>query len=100
MTTYIALGDQYDGDFGDDVVWCVYDYTSGSYDGYGSAYYKTVDNQYYSMTLGHCSCFGPWDNSPNQITKDEMYNLELCGNDPSSVAIKNAIMKLEGDIAT
>jgi hypothetical protein len=39
----------------------VYDYGTGSYEGDGVAIIKQ-DGKFYQQNLGHCSCYGPWDN--------------------------------------
>lgn len=43
------------------VVFMVYDYESGSYDGNGTALYKNQAGKWGVEYLGHCSCYGPFD---------------------------------------
>lgn len=52
--------------------WVVYDYTNDGYDGYGTLVaYK--DRELYEQNLGHCSCYGPGENSEIKfiMTKQE-----------------------------
>jgi hypothetical protein len=39
----------------------IYCYKSGFYDGSGEALVK-ADGKWYRHSLGHCSCYGPWEN--------------------------------------
>ena len=42
--------------------WAVVWYESGSYDGSGEAVVKrSSDGALLALSLGHCSCYGPWD---------------------------------------
>lgn len=46
--------------------WIITDYNRGDYSGTGEAIAKLGDNLYY-WDLGHCSCYGPFDGSPEEI---------------------------------
>lgn len=37
----------------------LYWYESGSYEGSGTAYARTAGGRFYTLYLGHCSCYGP-----------------------------------------
>jgi len=42
-------------------VWLVYWYEEGSYEGNGEAVALGKDGKLYGYDLGHCSCYGPFD---------------------------------------
>lgn len=46
-----------------DTVWIVYSYTIGDYCGDGEAVLLTKEGKFYTIGLGHCSCYGPIDSS-------------------------------------
>lgn len=40
--------------------WIVYEYIPEDWEGSGEAY-AYADGKYWYTSLGHCSCYGPWD---------------------------------------
>lgn len=48
-----------------DFEWIVYDYEECHYDGHGEAVALGKDGKLYFHDMGHCSCFGPFDEFPN-----------------------------------
>ena len=48
-------------DLPDGSPWLVYWYRSGDYDGDGQAVASLPDGHLVEASLGHCSCYGPWE---------------------------------------
>ena len=103
----IAIGecnDPPDSCLPENTIWVVYDYQSGDYDGSGSAYCGTSDGKYYETTLGHCSCYGAWDENDhclsdrkwNEIPKEDLVGMHLSGDDETTKKFKEAIFPLIG----
>lgn len=63
MKVFSVGPDGYDPDAAADglIEWVVYWYQSGDYDGDGDAVARYADGTYRTAGLGHCSCYGPWD---------------------------------------
>jgi hypothetical protein len=63
-----AYGNEYD----DDYIWIVEWYENGGYDGSGEAVALGKDGLLYFANLGHCSCYGPYeDGFSGGITVEE-----------------------------
>lgn len=77
--------------------WCVYHYTVGSWEGDGIAY-KYEDGKIYETNLGHCSCYGPWEDGWTEIDANEL-RMQLTNNDPNSQEekLKIAILSVAND---
>jgi hypothetical protein len=56
--------------------WVVYDYEYGDYDGSGWAV-SFSDGKYYLHNLGHCSCYGPFDESGEEVKLDDIISDDL-----------------------
>ncbi len=52
--------------------WIVVDYTTGCYEGWGTAVALGYNDKLYSWNLGHCSCYGPTDGEPREIALDDI----------------------------
>ena len=54
-----------------------YWYSCSGYEGSGIAIYQDDSNRWHKEELGHCSCFGPFDNGYNAIpyTKEQVITL-------------------------
>lgn len=71
---YVCAGDCPDG-----TIWVVTDYSIGSYEGSGDAYCYDGKSFYYK-SLGHCSCYGPFErNGWEPIYKEEMLTVYTGG---------------------
>lgn len=55
----------------DNIDWVCCFYEAGDYEGNGLAFMKRCD-KFYRRSLGHCSCFGPWDNGFRYDNKIDM----------------------------
>lgn len=55
----------------------VYSYENGGYDGNGLAVYLDTNGDYHLDELGHCSCYGPFDDGFNKITYTRQQIIEL-----------------------
>ena len=62
MTTIdtLVLGEELGIPMMDDTKWIAYYYQYGSYEGNGEAYCE-AGGKFYEASLGHCSCYGPFD---------------------------------------
>jgi len=84
----IALSEEIEGwDFPEGATWCVYDYASGSYEGSGTAYCGDGHNKFWSRNLGHCSCYGPIDQSSWDMLGLSDLRMHLTG-DTTGIAAK------------
>jgi len=82
-----------DSRFPEGAEWCVYDYEYGSYDGSGLAFFGG-GGRFWEKSLGHCSCYGPWDNDPSEITRKELLEMHLIGDDDLIKRLRKAIYPL------
>jgi len=85
----------------ENAAWCVYLYEQGDYEGSGEAYVGTKDGKFFEASLGHCSCYGPWEGGwsgePQEwslITRDELISMHLAGDTERAVKLKAAIFPL------
>lgn len=60
------------------------DYEEGSYDGSGEAI-LLKDGKVYVYGLGHCSCYGPLENTPTEYTQEEFENLSVLDFDNTKI---------------
>lgn len=87
---------------GPEFLWIVTDYEAGSYDGSGDAVGLTVDGKLYTTSLGHCSCFGPWEAgwdqhssaSWNEITRDQLLDESAVGGLRLSGRLEQKVLEL------
>lgn len=89
--------DEYDpgNKISDTTEWCVYWYEDGGYDGNGIAY-MCNNGKIYHKGLGHCSCYGAWDNNDDwcEIDSSEL-RMQLTGKpDSKEKAIEKAIVSV------
>lgn len=57
--------------------WIVYWYESGSYEGYGEAAgFHEETGMVYSVSLSHCSCYGPMDDGIEGLINGTKMSLE------------------------
>lgn len=89
-------------DVPDGLAWFVYAYTQGSYEGSGTAAFKTADGKYGSADLGHCSCYGPTERFDITSTTDLAGLLDDLATKPEDYdykfqsAVRAKVMELEG----
>lgn len=57
--------------------WLVYCYEQGSYDGSGEAV-GYINGKLYCTSLGHCSCYGPWDNAIDEYSVVDFWTDVKC----------------------
>lgn len=92
----IAINEEYgpdDSDFPADAEWCVYYYECGSYEGSGEAFFGG-GGKFWVKSLGHCSCYGPWDDTPSEITRKELLEMHLIGDGDRIKLLRKAIYPL------
>lgn len=76
MKKYCLSEELYDWDWRSlekDYVWVVYHYENYGYEGEGELVGFDGENLDIYQ-LGHCSCYGPLDSSPETISKDKYLN--------------------------
>lgn len=77
--------------------WIIYHYTHGGYDGSGTAYAKAGE-KFYHKSLGHCSCYGPWEAGSmadwDEVTFPELRDMYLSGTDDESVRVRACLRQL------
>jgi hypothetical protein len=61
------------GSVGDEYPISVTYYEGGCYEGSGSALALSNDGYVYEFNLGHCSCYGPLESSPDCLGTYEKY---------------------------
>jgi hypothetical protein len=61
MTVYCLNDETYGDECEDQFVWMAYWYECGDYDGCGEAIALGKDGFLYCAGLGHCSCYGPFE---------------------------------------
>lgn len=82
------------------VEFVVYWYEAGSYEGSGTAYLKDSTGNWWTRSLGHCSCYDPWDSDSGGwdiVYYEEMMNIHLSKesyNSSETTAIRNKILEL------
>lgn len=76
-----CLGEDIGCPVGDNYVWLVYDYETGDYCGYGEAVALDKDGNIHIWNLGHCSCYGPFEESAEVVSKERYLggNALVCG---------------------
>lgn len=65
----------------DDYVWIITDYITGDYYGDGEALGLRKDGKYDIWNLGHCSCYGPFEEGPvNTVSHEALFGdlVTLC----------------------
>lgn len=73
MVKQINISDDPISDLSTDVLWVVTDYHRGCWEGDGIAYaegYKDQKNKFFTLNLGHCSCYGPGERSGWELIGD------------------------------
>lgn len=57
----ISVGpDETGAELPEGATWCIYWYEIGSYEGNGVAFAGNEKDEYWTKSLGHCSCYGPF----------------------------------------
>lgn len=77
-----------------DAIYVVYDYEHPDYEGWGQAVVKTPDG-FWSINLGHCSCYGPTDEMGTKTTLEEILNSDSIHDTDVAKNIRAKIAELE-----
>lgn len=73
--------------------WIVTYYTRVPYEGNGEAIAKLGDKLYY-WNLGHCSCYGPFDDNPEEIDISDITSNNIHNSPISNSAVENKVREL------
>lgn len=76
-----------------DYDWVVTYYTIGDWCGEGEAVAKAGDQIFY-WDLGHCSCYGPYDNSPEEILLDDIKSNNIHNSPISNPVVEQKVKEL------
>ena len=55
------------------------------YNGQGQAIAVTSNKRFFKMDLGHCSCYGPWENKWVEISSDSLFSEDVINDNDSNI---------------